>query len=400
MPIVSYAQNFEDVLLWRALGHVDRGFYVDIGAQDPVLNSVSKAFYDHGWRGVNVDASTQYADSLRQARPDEIVVQAAISDQPGVLKFYEIPSTGLSTASDEIAKSHRQAGWRVVETLVPAVILDQVFAKLDTGEIHWLKIDVEGLERAVLEGWRTSTYRPWVVVVESTYPSTQITTHNEWEHLILAKDYRFVHFDGLNRYYLSAAHSELSDFFGYGPSVWDEFQLPGSSRQVSALVQCQNEVLGRVHAEAAANDARQAETIAQLQTSIVQLRTELAASSELGERLQAELTASSELGERLQAELTASSELGDALAVDARRARAEAATALRREEAAEANMAALELDLLRRDDEVARIRTRLSDVEAWLEAVRRSTSWRVTRPYRVIGRLVRDGLKVGRKTRP
>ena len=329
MPIVSYAQNFEDVLLWRALGHVDRGFYVDIGAQDPVFDSVSKAFYDRGWRGVNVDANTHYAEILRQARPDEIVVQAAVSDQPGMLKFYEVHATGLSTASEEIAESLRQAGWNVVETLVPAVILDQVFAKLDTDEIHWLKIDVEGFEQAALEGWRTSTYRPWVVVVEATSPSTQITSHKEWEHLILAKDYRFVHFDGLNRYYLSAAHSELKDFFGHGPSLWDGFQLPESSRQVSSLVERQNEVLSRAHAEA----ARQAETIAQGQTSIALLQTELAASCELGDRL--------------RAELDAALNRNDALVVDAARARWEAAAALRREETAEAHMASLEMALIR-----------------------------------------------------
>ena len=52
MSFVSYAQNFEDVMLWRALKHIDCGFYIDVGAQDPVIDSVTKSFYDHGWRGV------------------------------------------------------------------------------------------------------------------------------------------------------------------------------------------------------------------------------------------------------------------------------------------------------------------------------------------------------------
>ena len=41
MTFISYAQNFEDVMLWRALKHVEKGFYVDVGAQDPVVDSVS-----------------------------------------------------------------------------------------------------------------------------------------------------------------------------------------------------------------------------------------------------------------------------------------------------------------------------------------------------------------------
>ncbi len=79
MPFVSYAQNFEDVILWRALKHVGRGFYIDIGAQDPVIDSVSLAFYEQGWRGVHVEPVAEYAEKLRKARPDEEVIQAAVT---------------------------------------------------------------------------------------------------------------------------------------------------------------------------------------------------------------------------------------------------------------------------------------------------------------------------------
>jgi hypothetical protein len=36
MTFVSYAQNYEDVMLFRALKHVKQGFYVDVSAGDPV----------------------------------------------------------------------------------------------------------------------------------------------------------------------------------------------------------------------------------------------------------------------------------------------------------------------------------------------------------------------------
>ena len=53
--IISYAQTREDVLLWRALHNVDRGFYIDVGAHDPTALSVTRAFYDHGWHGIDVE---------------------------------------------------------------------------------------------------------------------------------------------------------------------------------------------------------------------------------------------------------------------------------------------------------------------------------------------------------
>lgn len=47
-PFVSYAQNFEDVILNRIFKNIKEGFYVDIGAADPLYDSVTKAFYDRG----------------------------------------------------------------------------------------------------------------------------------------------------------------------------------------------------------------------------------------------------------------------------------------------------------------------------------------------------------------
>ncbi|RAI25815.1 FkbM family methyltransferase, partial [Rhodoplanes serenus] len=75
----SYAQNFEDVILFRALKDVTVGSYIDIGAQDPVFDSVSLAFYERGWRGTHVEPSRNYSELLRRARVDERVIEAAVS---------------------------------------------------------------------------------------------------------------------------------------------------------------------------------------------------------------------------------------------------------------------------------------------------------------------------------
>jgi peptide methionine sulfoxide reductase MsrB len=57
--MISYAQNFEDIILWRALKNIKNGFYVDVGAGDPVNHSVTKWFYDQGWSGVNIKPNEQ-----------------------------------------------------------------------------------------------------------------------------------------------------------------------------------------------------------------------------------------------------------------------------------------------------------------------------------------------------
>lgn len=230
MSIVSYAQNFEDVMLWRALADVSDGFYIDVGAQHPIVDSVSKAFYEQGWRGIHVEATPRYAELLRQDRRDETVLQVALAEVNGVRTFYEIPDTGLSTGDLKIADRHREKGLAVQEVIVPCMTLSDLFALTDGREIHWLKIDVEGMEREVLNSWEGSPSRPWVVVVESTLPNTQIESHDEWEYLLLDRGYKFVYFDGLNRFYISENHAARATVFRSGPNVFDGFSLSGEAQ--------------------------------------------------------------------------------------------------------------------------------------------------------------------------
>ena len=95
----SYAQNFEDLMLYRALGGVEHGFYIDIGAQHPEVDSVSKAFFDRGWRGLHVEPVPHYAELLREARPGDQVIEAAVSDRVGHTTLMVFADTGLSTAA-------------------------------------------------------------------------------------------------------------------------------------------------------------------------------------------------------------------------------------------------------------------------------------------------------------
>ncbi|AOI44994.1 FkbM family methyltransferase [Burkholderia oklahomensis] len=227
--ITSYAQNFEDVMLWRALAHVEHGFYIDIGAQDPRVDSVSLLFYEQGWRGIHVEPTPHYADALRQQRPDETVIQAAVANQKDVLRFYEIPGTGISTADPNIAAQHRERGFDAHEIVVPCTTLESVFELSAGRDIHWLKIDVEGFERQVLESWNDALARPWIVVVESTWPMTQIECHEDWESILVKLGYCAVYFDGLNRYYVAQQRSELKQAFRAPPNVFDDFVLSGES---------------------------------------------------------------------------------------------------------------------------------------------------------------------------
>lgn len=225
MAFFSYAQNFEDVLLWRALKSVEDGFYIDIGAWDPNIDSVSKGFYEQGWRGIHVEPNPVYAEKLEQDRPDERVLRSVVVQEPGQITYYELAGTGMSTIQREIAEHHRANGWQLAVREVEAITLDDIFAQAADRDVHWLKIDIEGSEFEALKGWTQSKVRPWVILVEAIDPTNHALCHQQWEPLLLEKDYRFAYFDGVNRYYVSAEHAELIPFLDHGPCVLDEIRL-------------------------------------------------------------------------------------------------------------------------------------------------------------------------------
>lgn len=222
---VSYAQNLEDVILWRALKQVERGFYIDIGAQDPVVDSVSLGFYEWGWRGVHIQPSTKYAEKLRAARSDEEVIQAAVSLSGRHVTLCEIHTIDSSLVTGQ----SRQTGFEVGEVMVRCFTLLDILDRYEGRDIHWLRIDAKAVERGAIESWQASLVRPWIVVVESGGIRRPLSELPEWEPLLIKRGYEFVYFDGVNRFYISVERPELRESFGSGPNVFDDFVLSGLS---------------------------------------------------------------------------------------------------------------------------------------------------------------------------
>jgi FkbM family methyltransferase len=219
--VLSYAQNREDVLLARVLEEIDHGFYIDVGSNDPNTLSVTRAFYEKGWNGINIEPSPFYYSRCSQYRPRDINLETALGATAGEAVFYEIEDTGLSTLSKEEADRHREANWKVQTRTVKIERLDRVWEHHVKGPVHFLKIDVEGWEKEVLLGADFQVHRPWVILIESVGPLSTVETHEQWEDILLSQGYNFVHADGLNRFYLAAEHHELTPRFAYPPNPND-----------------------------------------------------------------------------------------------------------------------------------------------------------------------------------
>jgi len=209
MGIVSYAQNFEDVMLWRALKDVENGFYIDVGANDPIIDSVTKTFYENGWKGVNVEPELELFELLLNDRHRDINLNMAISSKVESLEFYVSSIRGWSTTDKKSSTNLKDKDSFSEMRTVQAISLDKLCTDNNIEEIHFLKVDVEGAEKDVLESFSFDKVRPWICVIEATKPTTQIDVSEEWEYIILSKNYIFAYFDGLNKYYVAREHSSL-----------------------------------------------------------------------------------------------------------------------------------------------------------------------------------------------
>lgn len=218
--MISYAQNLEDVLIARCFEE-QTGVYVDIGCHHPVLDSVTCAFYQRGWRGLNIDALDTHHGLFQRLRAGDTNLVNAVGARAGTLPFYKLPGTGLSTLDAAIAERHRADGFLVEAHETPVTPLSTILDKHGVTGIDFLKIDVEGAERDVIAGMDWQRWRPKLVVIEATAPMSPVRNSDEWSGDLIAAGYMCAFFDGLNEYWLAHEASELAKHFSTPVNVFD-----------------------------------------------------------------------------------------------------------------------------------------------------------------------------------
>jgi FkbM family methyltransferase len=225
--VISFAQNAEDVVLWRLFRKLERpGFFVDVGAAHPVADSVTKWFSLKGWGGVNIEPVDRLFAQLAADRPNQVNLNVACGAEACTTKIAVAGEArwGHSSIDPSVVARLVEAGMVDHMADVEVVTLSSIIERYapESG-VDFLKIDVEGAEAEVLAGAELSLHRPRVLIIEATEPGSSRRNHERWEHFVLESGYTCCLFDGLNRFYCRSDDDEAVHRLQVPANTLDEY---------------------------------------------------------------------------------------------------------------------------------------------------------------------------------
>lgn len=156
MPF-PYGQNRErpeDAVLLEHFGDKLDGRYLDVGAWSGLLFSNTRVFAERGWRGVAVEPSpAAFLELMKNYAefPRVELVNAAVADKTGLMKFYDCGGDAVSTLN----LSNRNvwadgAGTKFREITVATTTLPRLLDRFGS-DYDLISVDVEGGSAALLK---------------------------------------------------------------------------------------------------------------------------------------------------------------------------------------------------------------------------------------------------------
>ena len=152
----SYAAFAEDAII---AGMSDRysipiKYYMDIGANHPIVGNATFSFYVKGAEGCLVEPNIEYKEILELCRPRDTIVTAGVAsalNDGNDLVYYQIAGGSTrNTFSKELADEYMKAGYQVADTKLKMYSLNHLI-DLYGKKVDYINIDVEGLEYEILK---------------------------------------------------------------------------------------------------------------------------------------------------------------------------------------------------------------------------------------------------------
>jgi FkbM family methyltransferase len=163
----SYSQEGEDKKILKYFKNFKNGFYVDVGAYNPIRASNTYLLYKKGWEGINIDADYFSYKLFNILRPRDYNFNCAITlrKKKFVNLYYPKDSSQIKTINEKFRNSVLD---KFYFKKVPVSTLDKIInkTKFYGKKIDFLNIDCEGEDYEVLKSLDLKIYRPRLICIE------------------------------------------------------------------------------------------------------------------------------------------------------------------------------------------------------------------------------------------
>ena len=192
----------------------ESGTFVEVGANDGKTCSNTWGLAVRNWRGYYIEPINEYAEKCRdnhRLNTKVSVHEVAIDDEDEKEVFFSIAGL-LTTANSKVASRYETLDWArtsltAEKRAVRTKRLDTFLTEQGIGAaFELLVIDVEGLEKAVLEGFDIDKWRPKMIIIELTDTHPDLAQSSFGDRLISLEiqksGYCIVYKDSINTVYL------------------------------------------------------------------------------------------------------------------------------------------------------------------------------------------------------
>ena len=163
--MTNYSQDGEQTII---LAHCGKpGVFLDIGANDGVTFSNTRALVELGWRGVHVEPGVSVFTKLKQNLPNCCAYQVAVSDQDGKAQFYESDANSSHMVSSLVdSEKERWSCYTFTTVQVETVTVASLLKRAELSCVDFLSIDAEGSDLLIFRQFDLSGLGVRLVCVE------------------------------------------------------------------------------------------------------------------------------------------------------------------------------------------------------------------------------------------
>jgi FkbM family methyltransferase len=202
-----FAQESEDDLKRGFLDHIQKGYFVEVGAYQPQLFSQTLELEQRGWTGTLVEPQPQLADDLKRRRAARVFAEACSSRLKSGSRMTLYLRDGHSSFEPNNLAIGRLKSTGILD--VPVRTLDEILVEAGAPRtIDFVSIDVEGHELDVLDGFDLARWRPRLVLIED------LLLHLRVHRYLTSRGYRCLRRTGINNWYVPAEEMPKLGFDG------------------------------------------------------------------------------------------------------------------------------------------------------------------------------------------